>query len=253
MQTYDLLMTAVMAGAILFGLWKGFAWQVASLASVVVSYIVARNFAGVVADRIGGDPAWNKFLAMFILFFGCSLAIWIAYGFIRSTIEQMHLKTFDRQVGGALGAFKGALLCIIITLFGVSLFGERACQMICTSRSGNYVAQALAKLHGVVPPEIREYIGPYVDHFNKEIIDHQDDLPIAEQLEPENFQLPFTPPDSIPPGMTWSGNTEQVGKLEPANPIIGNQQRWTGQLERIDWGRAAGQALESIIDGQNRR
>lgn len=253
MQAYDFLMIAVMAGAILFGLWKGFAWQVASLASIVASYFVARNFAGVVAERIGGDPAWNKFLAMFILFFGCSFAIWMVYSFIRKTIEQMHLKTFDRQVGGALGAVKGALLCIIITLFGCSLLGETVCKTICTSRSGNYVAHALAKLHGVVPDEIREYIGPYVDRFNNEMIEHQNELPLVEQQEPENFQTPLDPFPQFSPGMTWSGNPEQVGTLVPANPIMGNQQSWTGQLERIDWGRAAGQALESIIDGQTRR
>lgn len=246
-------MIAVMAGAILFGFWKGFAWQVASLASIVVSYFVARNFAGVVADRIGGDPAWNKFLAMFILFFGCSLAIWIAFGFIRKTIEQMHLKTFDRQIGAALGALKGALLCIIITLFGVSLLGEKTCRSICTSRSGNYVAQALARLDGIVPPEIRNYIWPYVDRFKKEMSNHQNELPVVEQPGGGSFQLPFNLPVNVSPGMTSTGNAEQVGRLEPANPATGTQQSWTGQLERIDWGRAAGQALESMIDGQTRR
>ena len=101
MQFYDLVMLAVMGGSILFGLWKGLAWQIASVAAIVVSYFVARNLNGPVANMIGGDPAWNRFLAMFILFLGTSLAIWIVFGFVRSTIERLHLRSFDRAHGRA--------------------------------------------------------------------------------------------------------------------------------------------------------
>ena len=41
MQTYDLLMLLVLVCATIFGFWKGMAWQLASLASLVVSYIAA--------------------------------------------------------------------------------------------------------------------------------------------------------------------------------------------------------------------
>ena len=34
---YDVLMRAVLVGTTIFGAWKGMAWQLASLASVVVS------------------------------------------------------------------------------------------------------------------------------------------------------------------------------------------------------------------------
>ena len=34
-QPYDFVMLAVLVGTTLFGLWKGMAWQMASLASVV--------------------------------------------------------------------------------------------------------------------------------------------------------------------------------------------------------------------------
>jgi membrane protein required for colicin V production len=250
MQSYDVLMILVMGGAVLFGFWKGFAWQVASVASIIVSYLVARNFADVVASKIGGDPAWNKFLAMFVLFFGCSLAIWVLFGFVRNSIERMHLRTFDRQIGGALGAVKGALLCILITLFSVSLLGETVCKTICTSRSGNYVAQALAKLHGIVPPEIRNYVGPYVDRFNNEMIEHQNALPVAL---PGGINFPEFRPGSLQPDMSWRGAAEEVGRLEPVPPGATIQPGWTGQLERIDWGKAAGQAVESIVNSQARR
>ena len=41
LQPYDLLMLAVVVGAMLLGVWKGMAWQIAALASVMVSAAVA--------------------------------------------------------------------------------------------------------------------------------------------------------------------------------------------------------------------
>ena len=38
MQIYDLIMITVLIAAMVFGAWKGFVWQLASLSSLVVSY-----------------------------------------------------------------------------------------------------------------------------------------------------------------------------------------------------------------------
>ena len=43
MQTYDLVMLAVLGFATIFGFWKGLAWQVASLASLVVAQRAAET------------------------------------------------------------------------------------------------------------------------------------------------------------------------------------------------------------------
>ena len=55
MGIYDLMMLAILAGSILFGLWKGLAWQVASLASIFVSYFVALNFRGPLSGWISAS------------------------------------------------------------------------------------------------------------------------------------------------------------------------------------------------------
>ncbi len=52
MQTYDLLMLAVLGAATLFGFWKGLAWQVASLASLIASYFLALRFADRLAPMV---------------------------------------------------------------------------------------------------------------------------------------------------------------------------------------------------------
>ena len=87
MQAYDLLMLIVLVAAVVWGAWKGFAWQVASLASLVASYILALTFRQQVAQFISATPPWNMFLAMLILFLGTSLVVWVGFNFVAELIE----------------------------------------------------------------------------------------------------------------------------------------------------------------------
>ncbi len=61
MQTYDIIMLVVLGIATFLGAIKGFAWQVASLASIVVSYFVAYHFRSDVAKMIHAQEPWNGF------------------------------------------------------------------------------------------------------------------------------------------------------------------------------------------------
>ena len=47
MEIYDIVMLVVLLAATLFGAFKGFAWQLASIASIVVSYIVAHKYLAI--------------------------------------------------------------------------------------------------------------------------------------------------------------------------------------------------------------
>jgi membrane protein required for colicin V production len=168
MQAYDIFMLIVMVAAVLWGFWKGFAWQIASLASIGLSYFVALNFrvpvAGIlsqIAPNVG--PPVNVLLAMLILFLGTGLGVWIVFNFVSDVIERVRLKEFDRQVGALFGVAKGAVLCIIITLFAVSLLGQERCQAICNSYSGRLIGQVLVKAEKVIPPETINAILPHID------------------------------------------------------------------------------------------
>ncbi len=120
MQSYDLIMLVVLVGATLLGAWKGMAWQLASMASIVVSYFVAMSFRGPVSQLLSAEPPWNMFLAMLLLYLGTSLLIWLGFQVVRSAIDRMRLNEFDHQVGGIIGFVKGVVLCVIITMFAVN-------------------------------------------------------------------------------------------------------------------------------------
>lgn len=167
METYDIIMLVVLIGTALFGAIKGFAWQLASIASIVVSYVVAFNFREQLSQSIHADPPWNRFLAMLILFIGTSLVIWVAFRMVSNTIDRLRLKEFDRQIGALFGLAKGGLYCILVTLFGVTLLGETVREKIVVSKSGHYIASVLDRSEALIPEEIHEVVGPYLERFDK--------------------------------------------------------------------------------------
>ncbi len=173
MQTYDVIMLAVLIIATLFGMWKGMAWQLASLASLVLSYAVALRFSSRIAPWFGDQQPWNRFLAMLVLYIATSLVIWILFRLVADFIDRVKLKEFDRQLGAAFGLAKGVLLCIAITLFAVAMLPDVQKQSILTSRSGYYIGVLLDRTHAVMPEEIHDILHPYI---------HK----IEERLDPES-------------------------------------------------------------------
>ena len=144
MQAYDLIMLIVLAATTIFGAIKGFAWQLASLASIVASYFVAYLFRNDVAKMINAQPPWNLFLAMLLLYFGSSLIIWMLFRLVSTSIDKVKLKDFDRQLGAGFGLIKGVALCLLITMFAMTLLGSAQQQRIANSRSGLYISRILA-------------------------------------------------------------------------------------------------------------
>jgi membrane protein required for colicin V production len=169
MQTYDLVMLAVLVFATIFGFWKGLAWQVASLASLVVSYFAALKFADKLAPMVSEHAPFNKFVAMLIIYAAASLAIWMLFRVVAGVIDGVKLKEFDRQMGALVGFAKGVLICIAITFFAVSLLGQVQRDKILASRSGHYIVQVLDKADAVAPPEIQQVIGPYIEKINQRL------------------------------------------------------------------------------------
>lgn len=185
MQPYDLVMVAVLTLATVWGVWKGMAWQIASLASLALSYLVALRFSEQLAPHISADAPWNRFLAMLVLYLGTSLAIWLGFRFVSSMIDRVQLKEFDRQVGGLFGLAKGVLLCVAITFFAVTLSAD-ARQMVLKSRSGYYIALLIDRAEPVMPKEIDQVLRPYLDKLNHQLDPANADEPGRGVAEPRD-------------------------------------------------------------------
>ena len=223
MQTYDLLMLLVLVAATFFGFWKGMAWQVASLASLVVSYFAALRFADQLAPMISNHAPWNKFVAMLAIYIATSFVIWTLFRLVSGVIDRVKLDGFDRQMGALIGFAKGVLLAIAITFFAVTILPQNQKDMIIASRTGEYIVRLLDKTHAIVPPEIHEVIHPYVQR-------------IEQRLDP-NYQpapssgFPAQWPAQAAPDWPAQGETlnnwsqQQSADAQPRPPSVYQQQQ----------------------------
>ena len=167
-QPYDILMLAVLVLTTVFGAWKGMAWQIASLSSLVVSCLVALRFSGPLAPYISQHEPWNRFLAMLLLYLVTSLVIWMVFRLVAGMIDRVELREFDRQVGALFGLFKGTLLCLVVTFFAVTL-SEGARQSILKSRSGYYIALMIERGTPAMPQEVRDVLGKYIEQLDRKL------------------------------------------------------------------------------------
>lgn len=178
MSIYDIVMLVVLLAAVLFGYWKGLAWQIASVAAVVVSYFVAVKFRDQVASYIQAEPPFNRIGAMLIIFVACSLLIWMAYAYVSKSLEKAELDGFNRQIGALVGGVTGILLCMIITIFSVSLLGDRAHDSIHHSKIGPYMVKGIWQVSSILPDELKPHVNPHLEEF-KNNIGHSPDQPIS--------------------------------------------------------------------------
>ncbi len=187
-QTYDIVMLVVLLGAAVYGAWKGMAWQLASLASMLLSAAAAVHFSAPLAPYFSAQEPWNRFLAMLVLFVLTSLVIWLLFRFVAGIIERVKLKEFDRQMGALFGLTKGALLCIVITFFAVTL-SESARQMVLKSHSGDIIARITRNANPLLPADIRAVLGKYIDELDQKL-DHNTPPSTAEEknISPEDWK-----------------------------------------------------------------
>jgi membrane protein required for colicin V production len=168
MQPYDIAMLLVLAATTVYGFWKGLAWQIASVCSLVASYFVALKFSDQVAPMISAQAPWNKFLAMLALYLGTSAAIWLVFRIVSGAIDRVKLREFDRQIGGLVGAAKGVLVCVVITFFAVTLSEDLRGEVL-HSRSGYYIALLIHKATPIMPKEVQDVLGPYLEKLDEKL------------------------------------------------------------------------------------
>ncbi|MCY2975729.1 MAG: CvpA family protein [Planctomycetota bacterium] len=218
MQTYDIVMIAVLAIATIFGAIKGLAWQIASLASIVVSYTVAYTFRNNVAQMIRAQEPWNGFLAMLLLYAGTSFVIWVGFRLVSGGIDRIRLRDFDRHMGALLGLAKGVVYCMLITMFAVSLLGPKQQQAIVDSKSGAYMSKIFAATNGIMlPKEIEQIVRPYLNKIEQRF--DQRGNTIAAPTSSGGMQMEGTPEGGfvsniLEAGRMFSGSNQSNATTE---------------------------------------
>lgn len=240
-ETYDIVMLTVLVAATMWGAYKGLVWQLASLASLVLSYVVAYQFRDIFAPWVPVAAPWNMVLAMLFLFLLTALGIWIVCQEISKFIDRLKLKGFDRQLGALLGCAKGVLLCVLITLFAVALLGEPERQAIVNSRSGYLIAVLIRRSHSLIPEEIQQVLEPYF-----EVLESPEETGSARPAEGE-MREQGSDVRAVRRG-PWRSVSEAVVEPVASGPGGGLSER----AERLRKGVVSGWAGRLVVVGNGR-
>ena len=240
-QPYDILMLAILVLTTLFGAWKGMAWQFASVASFVLSFLVASRCSGLLAPYLSDSAPWNRVLAMLILFVATSAAVWIVFRLVAGLIDKVRLKGFDRQLGALLGVVKGALLCLVITFFAVTL-SEAARQKVLLSRSGYYIAKLIDQAGPVLPEEVQGVLGRYIEELDRKL---DPNTPAGSPLTAERD----APNVATPSAQNERPLSSELGIDKVQDRLDGVQQGIEGVRRSLD---AIGRDASAVGDDLNR-
>ena len=216
MYPYDLLMLLVLVSVTIFGFVKGMAWQLATLTSVVLSFFAAVHFSPAIAPFFSKEAPWNRFLAMLTVYLVTSAAIWLVFRLVRRVIDRVKLQEFDRQAGALFGLAKGVLLCIVITFFAVTL-SQPVRESVLRSRSGYYIAYIIRHATPVLPQELRDVLGKYIDQLNANLPDPtRPRSPATEGFGPLPAPAPAAAPKAgAPAGKTSASGSPSGGSAVP--------------------------------------
>ncbi len=160
MTIYDAAMVGIVIAGMVWGAFRGITWQVASIASLVLGYLVAFPLSSPLAAHFPGEPIVARALAMLTLYVATSGGVYLVAWMIRATLRALKFEAYDRHLGMILGGLEGAILGMVITLFVLSL-APQSRQTILSSPSGRCVSAVLNTVQPALPGEIRTMLAPF--------------------------------------------------------------------------------------------
>jgi len=119
MPWVDLLLMAVVVLSALFGLVRGFVFELMSLAGWFVAYLAARWLSPFLAPylSVGAPGSPLNHMVAYAVTFALALLMWsLAAHLARLLIRATPLGMVDRLLGGMFGAVRGALVLLLATL-----------------------------------------------------------------------------------------------------------------------------------------
>lgn len=166
----DLFILVVLAAALVRGFATGVIRQVASIAGIVLAFILGvqlmRPAGGLVAGSLGVSDAVAPLAGFLLVFLAVQVAMFALVRTVETVVGALKLTVVNRAAGGLFGAFKGALaLGVLFLVLGyVGIPGPNA-------RAGSALYEPVAS----VLPEAWDYFSermPQVEALSHKFGEH---------------------------------------------------------------------------------
>jgi membrane protein required for colicin V production len=162
MTMYDAAMAIVVVVGMVRGAWLGITWQLASIASLILGYVVSHQASAQFAPYFPGEPEVARSLAMATIYVVVSASVFGLARLIRGVLHKLKFEAYDRHLGMLLGGSEAACLGMVVTMFVVSL-APATRQPIFSSPTGRLVGTVMNNLGPVLPDEVRKVLAPHWD------------------------------------------------------------------------------------------
>jgi membrane protein required for colicin V production len=158
MNTLDIVFCVILGFLGLRGIFRGMVKEVASILGLLLGFVLANTYhaqlSPMLEDLLGG-PGMANLVAYLGIFLGVVAAVFLLASLIRKIMKMIMLGWVDSIGGGALGLFKGALLCSIIVLALTAFLPSRSA-LLTESSIVPYVNTFNTMLSNALPKEMRD-------------------------------------------------------------------------------------------------
>lgn len=216
MTVYDGVMALIVLYTLVHGYFRGAAWQVAPILSLVLGYMVAMPMSVTMAHYFGPPPL-NRLFALVTIYILVSMVVYLMIRSFREGVEKAKLTEFDRHLGAILGAVKGVLLTLAITCVLLIYFPQMR-EVILKSESSSIAAKLISAVYPILPKAMHSLLDPYLKQ-----LDQQLPMNLSEPEDNSSGAGSLGSPQPTPSAQP-SGNGSSLFQLEDTSAATQNPQ-----------------------------
>ena len=224
MTVYDGVMALIVLYTVVHGYFRGAAWQVAPILSLIMGYMIAMPMSVTMAQYFGPPPL-NRLFALVSIYILVSITVYLLVRSFREGVEKAKLTEVDRHLGSILGGIKGILVTLVTTCVLLIYFPQMR-EVILKSESSSIAAKIISHIHPILPMAMHTILDPYLQKLDEQI-------PIdLEHLEDDGYQgtsgkpAPRANPSSSADEFLLQP-TATIPDLPPVTPTARRQMRST--------------------------
>ena len=161
MAVLDWVFLAVLLLSLMLGAWRGLIFELLSLASWAIAFVLAQWFAPDVAQKLpmagAGEPV--RYAAGFALTFIIAVFVGgLIAVLIKKLIAAAGLAPMDRMLGAAFGLIRGLVVLLAATVV-MAMTPLKSSAWWTESAGAGVLTVALKGLKPVLPQEFAKYLG----------------------------------------------------------------------------------------------
>lgn len=222
MTIYDGVMALIVVYTVIHGFWRGAAWQIAPIVSLVAGYMIAMPMS-VTAAHWFGQPPLNRLFALVTIYLLVSLTVYLFFRSFREGVEKAQLTEFDRHLGAILGGVKGVIVTLSATCI-LLIYVPPSRETILKSESSSIASKLISTIYPVLPHAMHVLLEPYLHKLGDQLqIDFQDPHEGDDGFERATTSV-RRQPQKAPTTQPKRARDDSEFLLEPTTPDDGFEQ-----------------------------